>query len=163
MKPGPNDGSGSGGTARDPTKPGKETQAETDTVAGASCDGERPPDLAATAAAVTAGAVDGSPKEDDEAVQVLKRAHEILKNELAATAAVAPGQESGSAVVDLSRGGSRGEGEVEKQTAKVLDNLSEAYARGKHWERARCVTQGTIGVGVARAAAGVSCTRVGRA
>lgn len=108
------------------------------------CDGEAPASSVAVASAATAAAatVDGNSKGNDEAVQVLKRAHEILKIEMAANAAAAPGQQGDSAVLDLSGGGSRGEGEVKKQAAKVLDTLSEAYARGEHWEHARCVMQG---------------------
>ncbi|CAN0296932.1 unnamed protein product [Ectocarpus fasciculatus] len=88
----------------------------------------------------TDSAAEGSSKEAGEAIDVLKRAHEILKAETAAMAAAGPGQKGGSAGVYSAVGESRGEADVRKQTAKVLDTLSEAYAREKRWERARCVS-----------------------
>lgn len=82
---------------------------------------------------------DRSADTDNEAIEVLKRAHEILKAETAAMAETAvPGRPpGGSNLVNLAGGGVREEGEVRKQTAKVLDTLSEAYARGRRWEQAR--------------------------
>lgn len=100
----------------------------------------------ATAGATDAGAPGGSPTEDDgEAVRALKRAHEILKVEMAGIAAAAeaaPGQQGGSAVSNLTGGERRGVGEVRAQTAKVLDTLSEAYAGKSRWEHARCENLG---------------------
>lgn len=107
------------------------------TKAGAGNGTDTTPD--ATDAGAAAG---GSPKEDDdEAVRVLKRAHEIFKIEVAAIAAAAPDQNSGSGVLNLTGGESRrGVEEVRKQTAKVLDTLSEAHAGKRRWEHARCVS-----------------------
>ncbi|CAM9855220.1 unnamed protein product [Scytosiphon promiscuus] len=89
--------------------------------------------------------VDGSTKEDAEAVEVLRRAHEVLKAETAAMAeTAASGRRTGLDVVNLAGGGTRGEKEVRKQTAKVLDTLSEAYARGRRWEQARSAAEQSL-------------------
>eukprot|EP00752_Nemacystus_decipiens_P013903 g12341.t1 len=88
---------------------------------------------------------DDSPKDDgDEAVRVLKRAHEILKAETAATVAVNPGQLGGVSVTNLTGGESRGVDELRKQTAKVLDTLSEAYAGKRRWEHARSAAEQSL-------------------
>lgn len=124
--PAPNDGGNGGGITRGATKDaaGGGTDAATD----------------AKNPATTAKA-DESPggDDEDEAVRALKRAHGILKAEEAAIAAAAPGQQSSSAVSNLTGAESGGVGEVRKQTAKVLDTLSEAYAGKGRWELARCV------------------------
>ena len=93
---------------------------------------------------------------------MLKRAHEILKAETAVIPATKSGQQSGSPVTNLTGGESRGVEEVRKQTAKVLDTLSEAYAGKRRWEHARCVTwRVTRGSGTrAVASSGPSCFRV---
>lgn len=96
---------------------------------GFSCDDKGPIVADSTAA--------GSSKEADEAINVFKRAHEMLKAETAAMAAAEPSQKGDSAGVYSAVGESRGEADVRKQTAKVLDALSEAYARERRWERAR--------------------------
>lgn len=56
---------------------------------------------------------------------------------MAAISAAAPGQQSVPAVSNLTGGEGRGVGEVRKQTAQVLDTLSEAYAGRTRWEHAR--------------------------
>ncbi|CBJ49219.1 expressed unknown protein [Ectocarpus siliculosus] len=86
----------------------------------------------------------GSSKEADEAIDVLKRAHEMLKAETVAMATAGPGQKGGLAGVYSAVGESRGEADVRKQTAKVLDTLSEAYGREKRWERARLAAEQSL-------------------
>lgn len=82
-------------------------------------------------------AADTSSKEDGEAVAVLERAHELLKAEMAAVAGTPSGRQGGPAVLNVAGGGSRGVEEIRRQTAQVLDTLSEAYAGKRRWEQAR--------------------------
>eukprot|EP00903_Cladosiphon_okamuranus_P020524 g18841.t1 len=127
-----NTGANDSGTTGSPTKAGegKGTDTATDTT---------------TNAAVAAPEAGGSPEvDDDEGVRVLKRSHEILKVEMAAIAATKPDQENGSAVTNLTGGESRGVEEVGKQTAKVLDTLSEAYAGKRRWELARSAAEQSL-------------------
>ncbi|CAM9780067.1 unnamed protein product [Ectocarpus sp. 4 AP-2014] len=86
----------------------------------------------------------GSSQEADEAVGVLNRAHEMLKAETASMAAAEPGQKGSPAGVYSPVGESRGEADVRKQTAKVLDTLSESYGREKRWERARSAAEQSL-------------------
>ena len=65
----------------------------------------------------------------DEAIQVLERALSLMKAEAAEVSRVS--RAGGTAVHEGS------EEDVRHQVATVLDSLSEAYARGKHWEKAR--------------------------
>ena len=81
---------------------------------------------------------DDDDDDDDEVVRVLKRAHDMLKVEMAAVEEAEPAVQSDSAATNLTGGESRGVEEIRRQTAKVLDTLSEAYASRRHWEQARC-------------------------
>jgi len=102
--------------------------------------GEESGDGAATAGAA-AVAADASSKEDGEAIAVLKRAHELLKAETAAIAATPSGRPDGPVVLNVVGGEGRGVEEVRRQTARVLDTLSEAYAGNRRWEQARWASQ----------------------
>lgn len=63
-----------------------------------------------------------------------------VQEEEAATGGSAGGD---SSVGDGLVWGSRGDGEgLMKQTGTVLDALSEAYARRRSWEQARCASTG---------------------
>lgn len=75
----------------------------------------------------------------DEAVRILEKAISLIKAEIkdskGAVARRAKACDSGTA----EEVGLRGNGENAKhQLAIALDSISEAYARGKRWEKARC-------------------------
>ncbi|CAM9612394.1 unnamed protein product [Ectocarpus sp. 12 AP-2014] len=143
VQPSANDGSNSSTTtttsASGGVTPGAIKEAAEKVTAAApgfSCDDKGP--------TVVDSAAAGSSKEADEAIDVLKRAHEMLKAETAAMATAGAGQKGGPAGVYSAVGESRGEADVRKQTAKVLDTLSEAYGREKRWERARSAAEQSL-------------------
>lgn len=75
----------------------------------------------------------------DEAARILERAISLIKAEMAKDSKGVVARRAaacdGSVAEDV---GLRGNGEnARHQLAIVLDSLSEAYARGKHWEKAR--------------------------
>lgn len=75
----------------------------------------------------------------DEAVKILERAISLIKAEIqdskSGVARRAKAWDSGAAEgVGLRENGES----ARHQLAIVLDSLSEAYARGKRWEKARC-------------------------
>lgn len=103
---------------------------------------------------------------DEEAISVLRRALGMLRSESAAAEAVASHPHEGIGDISIGtneritadagqgvgdeavladgkgsagqdRSGNLGEGGVRRQTATVLDSLSEAYARKRRWEQAR--------------------------
>lgn len=93
----------------------------------------------AAAPAAASPAQAGVSEVGEEAVDVLKRALEMLRTEAAAPAAASTaGVEAARAEVSSAVGIDRREEEVKEQTARVLDALSEAYARHRRWEQARC-------------------------
>lgn len=101
---------------------------------------------AAAAAAVVAAAPASVGDLYEEAVHVLKRALGMLRIEaasLAAAEAAASASAVGSApesasVASRDGGVDRRKEDVAAETARVLDALSEAYARARRWEEARC-------------------------
>ncbi|CAM9309703.1 unnamed protein product [Laminaria digitata] len=122
-------GSVGGGGDGDSARPGSE--GESGTVAGGS----------------------GGVQDAAEAVHVLKRALEMLRIEVvasaAAAAAVEPVPESasvaagveGAAVAPQDGGIDRSEEQVTAEAARVLDALSEAYGRAERWEQARSASE----------------------
>lgn len=82
--------------------------------------------------------------EADEAVEVLRRALDLAK----APATALGGDRGGGSPEGMGageEGGSSDDGDdraAAARVARVLDTLSEAYARGGHWELARSETEG---------------------
>ena len=105
---------------------------------------------AAAAAAVVAPAPASVSELYEEAVHVLKRALGMLRIEAAALSAAASVVDSSpqgatmaagaekTAVAAHDGGVDRRKEDVTAETARVLDALSEAHARARRWEQARC-------------------------
>ena len=108
---------------------------------------------AAAAAAVVAAAPASVSELYEEAIHVLKRALGMLRTEAAAMEAAAAATSAvdaaperafvaagvdGTAATSHDGGVDRREEDVKAETARVLDALSEAYARVRRWEQARC-------------------------
>lgn len=140
---------GSGGSAR----PGPE--GERGMMVGGSGGDQGPAVVAespaaAAAAAVVAPAPASVSELYEEAVHVLKRALGMLRIEAAALSAAASAMDSSpesaskaagaekTTVASHDAGVDRRMEDVTAETARVLDALSEAHARARRWEQARC-------------------------
>lgn len=124
--------------------------------------GEGSPDAAAKCSRSAEGAAGGAavaterdenavaaPKEEDgDAIRALRRALDILKVEAKVATTSGKGGSADSDGGEAKEGVKGGDGEgkngrdedgMRAQMARVLDALSEAYARGRRWESARFV------------------------